>query len=344
MKTVQLIRTGAPLEAREVPTPAPGAHEVLIRIEAAGICHSDAHYRAGTSDVGFLPITLGHEIAGTVVKLGASVSGITLGSRVAIHYLRSCGQCEYCVRGLEQFCTTGRMFGKHLQGGYAEFVVVPAANAITVPEAVSLDAAAIMMCSSATAFHALHKARFAAGERVAVFGAGGLGLSAIQLARIGGAAEIYAVDTSREKLRAAAQFGAVPVYPADGPPAEQLRALTHGAGVDVALEFAGVPATQAQAVAVLAVRGRAAFAGIGAAPFSLHAYPEIINREVELVGVSDHLRGELVTLMGFAARGLLDLESVIADRMPLDAAQINRHLDALADFFGATRSVIHPAQ
>lgn len=343
MKTVQLIRLGAPLEARERPIPEPGSGEVLIRVEAAGICHSDAHYRAGTSDVGFLPITLGHEIAGTVERLGESVSDVKLGSRVAVHYLRTCGRCAYCVRGLEQFCATGKMFGKHLHGGYAEFVAVPAANAIAVPEAVSLDAAAIMMCSSATAFHALHQARFAAGERVAVFGTGGLGFSAIQLARIGGAAEIYAIDTSNEKLQEAARFGAIPVNPAKGSPAEQLHAHTHGEGVDVALEFAGVPATQGQAVAALAVHGRAAFAGIGAAPFSLHVYPEIINREVELMGVSDHVRGELVTLMNFAARGLLDLDSVIADRIPLDAAAVNQHLDALSGFHGATRSVVHPA-
>lgn len=234
------------------------------------------------------------------------------------------------------------MVGKHANGGYAEYAIAPARNAIPIADSVSPVAAAIMMCSTATAFHALRKARMSAGDRVAVFGAGGLGMSAIQLARACGAAEVFAVDIDAAKLDAAEAYGARPIDPARGTPERQLRDLTRGRGVDVALEFAGLPATQAQAVASLAVQGRAAMAGISASPFEVHSYQTLINREAEIVGVSDHLRGELVTLMDFAARGLLDLESVIADRVALDADQINGRLDSLAAFRGATRSVIVP--
>jgi 2-desacetyl-2-hydroxyethyl bacteriochlorophyllide A dehydrogenase len=343
VKAVQLIEIGKPLELREIARPEPGAGEIRVRVLAAGICHSDAHYRDGTASVGFLPITLGHEIAGVVDHIGPSVDGVSVGDRVALHYLFTCGQCEYCGSGLEQFCTNGRMVGKHANGGYAEYAIAPARNAIPIAESVSPAAAAIMMCSTATAFHALRKARMSAGDRVAVFGAGGLGMSAIQLARACGAAEVFAVDIDAAKLEAAEAYGARSVDPARGAPERQLRDLTRGRGVDVALEFVGIPATQAQAVASLAVQGRVAMAGITASPFEVHSYQTLINREAEIVGVSDHLRGELVTLMDLAQRGLLDLESVIADRVALDADQINGRLDALAEFRGATRSVIVPS-
>lgn len=340
MRAVQIVEIGKALELRDVPRPDPGPGEIRIRVQAAGICHSDAHYRDGAASVAFLPITPGHEVAGVVDALGESVSGVSVGDRVALHYLFTCGQCAYCGRGLEQFCTTGRMLGKHVNGGYAEYVVAPARNAIPIADEVSMPAAAIMMCSTATAYHALRKARMTPGESVAVFGVGGLGMSAIQLARACGASEVFAVDVDADKLAAAASYGARPVNPIDGASDEQLRAITQGRGVDVALEFAGLPLTQQQAVASLAVQGRASLAGISRAPFSVDSYNTVINREAEIIGVSDHLRSELVTLMEFTRRGLIDLENVIVDRLKLDAGEINTRLDALASFRGRTRSVI----
>lgn len=342
MRAVRLVELGKPLQLREIPRPEPGAGEVRVKVLAAGICHSDAHYRSGAASVGFLPITLGHEIAGVVDQVGPSVDAVAVGDRVALHYLFTCGQCEYCTRGLEQFCVKGRMVGKHADGGYAEYVLAPARNAIPIPDPVGPAAAAVMMCSTATAFHALRKARMSAGDRVAVFGAGGLGMSAIQLARACGAAEVFAVDIDPAKLQLAESYGARPIDPAHGAPARQIHDGTRGRGVDVALEFAGLPATQEQAVESLAAQGRAALAGITTSPFTVRSYPTLINREAEVVGVSDHLRGELITLMEFARRGLIDLESVIVDRIALDAGDINHRLDALAEFRGRTRSVIVP--
>ncbi len=340
MRAVRIVDVGKPLALREVARPEAGPGEIRIKVQAAGICHSDAHYRDGTGSVAFVPITPGHEVAGVVDQLGAGVVDVAAGDRVALHYLVTCGQCDYCARGLEQFCRRGRMLGKDLDGGYAEYVVVPARNAIPIADAVDVAAAAIMMCSSATAFHALRQARMRAGDRVAVFGIGGLGMSALQLARACGAAEVYAVDVDLAKLKAAQAYGACAIDPADGPPDQQLRDATHGYGVDVALEFAGLPVTQQQALASLAVHGRLALAGISRAPFAVDSYATVINREAEIIGVSDHLHGELSTLMEFTRRGLLDLDSVIAERLPLDAARINDCLDALAGFRGRTRSVI----
>ena len=340
MRAVRIVEVGQPLALCEVPTPEPGPGEIRVKVQAAGICHSDAHYRDGTGSVAFVPITPGHEVAGVVDQVGTQVAAVAVGDRVALHYLITCGQCDYCVRGLEQFCRRGRMLGKDVDGGYAEYVVVPARNAIPVAGSVDIAAAAIMMCSSATAFHALRQARMRAGDRVAVFGVGGLGMSAVQLARACGAVEVYAIDVDLAKLNAAQSYGARAIDPADGAPDQQLRDATQGCGVDVALEFAGLPVTQQQALASLAVHGRLALAGISRAPFAVDSYATVINREAEIIGISDHLHGELSTLMEFTRRGLLDLDSVIAERIPLDAARINDCLDALASFHGRTRSVI----
>lgn len=342
MRSVQILELGKPLQQRETALPEPGPGEIRIRIEAAGMCHSDTHYRDGVASVARLPITPGHEIAGRVDALGAGVDSVDIGDRVALHYLVTCGRCDACARGLEQFCRHGKMIGKHLDGGYAQYTVAPAHNAIPVADGVGAAEAAILMCSSATAFHALRKARLAPGDRVAVFGCGGLGLSAIQLAFACGAARVFAVDIDPGKLAAACGFGATPIDPADGPPVRQLREATGGDGVEVALEFAGLPLTQRQAVAALAMQGRAAIAGITQAPFKVDSFGDLICRESEVIGVSDHLRSELVTLMDFLRRSKFDLKGVIADTIPLEADVINQRLDALAGFRGHTRTVITP--
>ncbi|MFL6544804.1 MAG: alcohol dehydrogenase catalytic domain-containing protein [Candidatus Udaeobacter sp.] len=162
MRAVRLVQLGKPLEEADIPIAELGSSDVLIRVAAAGICHSDAHYRAGISRIGSLPLTLGHEIAGRVEKVGAQVANLAAGDRFCVHYLVHCGRCEFCVRGLEQFCRSGQMIGKHRDGGYAEFIKVPGANAFPLPDEIPFEVGAIMMCSSATALHALNKARFKA--------------------------------------------------------------------------------------------------------------------------------------------------------------------------------------
>lgn len=342
MKAVRLVAPGAPLELHDVPVPAPGPHDVLVGVRAAGICHSDAHYRAGVSPTR-TPVTLGHEIAGIVERTGEAVFHLAAGERVCAHYLATCGTCPHCRAGHEQFCATGQMLGKHRDGGFAEFVVLPAACVLPLPAAVSFAHGAVMMCSSATAFHALRKARLAPAETVAVFGVGGLGASAVQLARSLGAAAVYAIDLVPAKLALAAEFGATPVNAAAGDAAEQLRALTHGRGVDVVLELVGHPRAMQQAVRALAPRGRAALAGITAQALELSPYHELINREAEVIGVSDHLLSELPELLALAARGELDLSHIVTRSVPLDAAAINAVLDELAVFRNAAvRTVVMP--
>src|SRR4029077_14300272 len=139
------------LELHDVEMPEPGPGDVLVRVRAAGICHSDAHYRAGVSPMGKLPITLGHEISGMVERVGSDVRSHRPGDRVGLHYLVTCGTCGACRRGLESWCERGAMLGHHVDGGFAEAIAVPARNAVRLPANIPFDHGAIMMCSSATA-------------------------------------------------------------------------------------------------------------------------------------------------------------------------------------------------
>lgn len=340
MKALQLVQAGAPIALRDVPEPTPGPTDVLIRVRAAGICHSDAHYRAGRSPAGPLPLTLGHEVAGTIERVGAEVRSPRVGDRVCVHYLISCGGCPACGRGDEQFCATGAMIGHHRAGGWAELIVVPARNAVPLPAGIPFAHGAIAMCSSATAFHALTRGRLGQGERVAIFGIGGLGMSAVQLARALGAAEVFAVDLDQRKLRLAESFGAIPIRAGVGDPVGVIRERTGGRGVDVAVELIGLPLTMEQSLRVLAVHGRAVVAGLATKPMSVDSYRDLLGREAELLGANDHLIAELPVLLGLIERGAVNLERVVERRVPPEAAAVNEILDELDRFAAPTRTVI----
>jgi len=340
MEAVRLVGIGEPLQMQELPLPLVGDNDVLVRIRAAGICHSDVHYRAGTSPVKPLPVTLGHEISGVIDQVGQRVSHLQVGDRVCLHYLVTCGDCYYCSTGNEQFCVQGQMLGKHRDGGYAQYIAVPARNAIVLPKEISFEQGAVLMCSSATALHALRKSRLRPGETVAIFGVGGLGMSAIQLARASGALEVYAVDINDGKLALAAGYGAIPINAACSDSVAEIRRLTGGQGVDVAIEMIGLPQTLHQAVQCLAVLGRAVWVGISGHPVALDSYHEVLGKEAEVIGSDDHLLQELPLLMEYARRGVLDLSAVVTRTVELDADAINHALDGLEGFGHDVRVVI----
>jgi 2-desacetyl-2-hydroxyethyl bacteriochlorophyllide A dehydrogenase len=327
---------------RDIPLPHTGPDEVLVRVRAAGICHSDAHYRAGRSRVHPLPLTLGHEVAGVIEKAGDKVVELRAGDRVCLHYLATCGHCGFCRQGSEQFCRDAAMIGKHRDGGFAEFIVMPARSVFRLPDEVPFEHGAVMMCSSATALHALRKARLSPGETVAVFGVGGLGFSALQLAKSLGASQVFAVDLQPAKLALAQQHGAVPINAGCVDPVQDILRLTGGRGVDVALELIGLPLTMRQSVRVLAIQGRAALAGITEKLFEIAPYEELINKEAEVIGVSDHLAQELPLLLDWARRSQLDLSKVITRTVPLEAEAINDALDQLEAFGEGLRTVVLP--
>jgi hypothetical protein len=196
-----------------------------------------------------------------------------------------------------------------------------------LPAEIPFEVGAIMMCSSATALHALNKARLKPGESVAVFGLGGLGISAIQLAKALGAGEVFGIDIKPAKLALANSFGIVPIDASQTDPVKEILRLTRGNGVDVALEVIGLPLTMRQAVLSLAVQGRVALAGITEKPIELYPYQEILSKEAEIIGVSDHLAQELSTLIEFVRQGKLELSSAITRVIGLDADAVKRRGD-----------------
>ncbi len=291
MRALRLNRLGSALVEEDISHPSPREGEVLVAIRAAGICHSDAHYRAGGGRVK-LPLTLGHEIAGVVPATG---------QRVALHYLHR----------------NGDMLGKERDGGYAERIVVPAENAIAIPDTVPFDQAAIMMCSTATAWHALKLASFSRGESVLILGFGGLGVSAVQLAHILGAGAVFVHDVVPEKIRAATALGARAIA---WPPR---RAF------DVVLDFAGHAPTTLAALRALASGGRLMVVAINLRSLEIDPYGDVLAKERRIIGVSDHTREELVELMDLAAAGELDLSRAITRRVSLEAGAVNAILDEL---------------
>lgn len=285
MRAVRLTRTGSPLVNAEIAAPQPRDGEMVVDVRAAGICHSDAHYRAGGRVN--LPLTLGHEVAGVI-------HGTT--QRVGLHYLFD----------------NGEMIGKERDGGYAEQIVVQRHNAIPIPDEVPFDVAAIMMCSTATAWHALKLAAVRAGETVGIIGFGGLGVSAIQLARVVGA-KTCVVDVVPEKLALAKSLGA----------SIELEPL------DVALEFSGNEAAALRALRALKPGGRLIIVAINLRRLEIDPYTDVLAKERRIIGCSDHTREEIVELFDLARRREIDLSHAITRRVPLDAAAINDVLDDL---------------
>lgn len=342
MKAVRFIGAKQPLEMQDIPIPEIGGRDILIKVKAAGICHSDAHYRAGISPVRPVPLTLGHEIAGIVEKIGAQVTNVKVGERVCLHYNITCGDCYHCSTGNDQFCEKVLMLGHYTNGGYAEYIAVPSRNAIHLPDEIPFEQGATLMCASATAFHALKKSRLKTGERVAIFGAGGLGQSAVQLAKAFGALEVYAVDINEEKLNLAKEHGAIPINGKTTNAVEEIKRLTSGKGVDVAVEMIGLQQTMKQAIQVAGVLARVVIVGLSNKPIEIDTYNELLGNEVELIGSNDHHLQELPLLVEMARKKILDTSRVVTKTIPLDAEEVNEVLDNLEKFGSDVRTVIVP--
>lgn len=309
-----------------------------MEIRAAGICRSDVHYRSGTRPPPALPLVPGHEVAGVVAALGDGVDSHAVGDRVCLHYLVTCGECAQCRAGAEQFCASGEMLGLDRQGGYAEAIVVPAGIAHHIPDGVSTEAAAVMMCSTATSLHALRRGGAGPGTSVGVFGAGGLGMSAIQLARAIGVEQVVAVDINSVKLAAAQSLGAIPID-GSGDVSGQINRILPG-GLDVGLELVGSTDLMRTVLGSLAPGGRAVAVGITHSEFGLDPYRDLIKREASILGAADHLASEIDEILAMAARRELDVDSLITNRIPLDLDAVNAVMDRLEGFGDDIRSVI----
>lgn len=255
MRAAVVTSFSQPIRVQERPIPTPGTGQVLVRVEACGLCHTDIHAARGDwpAKPG-LPFVPGHEGVGRIEMVGPGVDPHRIGQRVALAWLGSaCGHCRYCISGRENLCESQRNTGYSIDGAFAEFAVADARFAVPVPDGINSVDAAPLACAGVTTYAAVKAARIVPSERVAIFGIGGLGHLAVQYARLVGA-EVIAVDVVDEKLKIARELGADhTINAAQHDPVAALAAL---GGADVAIVLAVAPVVFGQAFAALNRGGR----------------------------------------------------------------------------------------
>ena len=237
MKAAVLHEFKQPVVIEEVERPQPGTEDVLIRVDACGVCHSDLHVADGDwpqfTKIVKRPLILGHEIAGQVVEKGAAVRDVGVGDRVGVPWLHwSCGRCDFCRGGDENLCVAQKITGVTVDGGFAEYVKAPASHTEKIPPALSPVEAAPLFCAGVTVYRALKQAQIRPSERLAVFGIGGLGHVAVQIGVALGA-EVTALDVSDEKLSLAKSLGALATLNASAPDA--VKTIRSRGGAQVAM-------------------------------------------------------------------------------------------------------------
>ncbi|HTR98016.1 MAG TPA: zinc-binding dehydrogenase [Candidatus Acidoferrales bacterium] len=335
MRAVAFDRTGGPevLEERTLPDPAPGPGEVLVRVRACGINHLDLWVRAGLPGLEpVLPHVLGSDVAGEIEALGAGVSGLAIGQRTLVNPTLSCGQCAACRRGDDHLCRQYDVIGRRSQGGYAERVVVPAANCLAFPERLSFEQAAAVPLVFLTAWHMLvTRAGLASGEDVLVIGAGsGVGSAAVQIARRRGARVIATVGDPARFERARA-LGALEVIDhAHEDVAARVRALTQRKGVEVVFEHVGGRIFEA-GVAALARDGRLVTCGATIGGRVTLDVNVLFGRHLTLMGSWMGRRSDMIAVLAEIASGAL--EPVLDRVMPLaEARAAHERIEARQQF------------
>jgi threonine dehydrogenase-like Zn-dependent dehydrogenase len=304
------------LTVRDWPEPEPGPGEALVSLTKVGICGSDTHFVIdGSARTAFMPIVLGHEPCGYVEALGPDTEGPAPGTRVAIIPLITCGECDRCLSGRSVLCKQRLCIGADCHGAWADLTTVPVRQLVEVPEVLTDELAAVATDSVATAYHAVAtQGRVRAGSRVAVWGTGGLGLSAVGIAAALGASDVIAVDLREEARAWALESGATAAYHPD----DALREISAAGGVDTALEFVGGSATVEGAVRSLDDGGRAVVVGVGHEPASAGRLMTFVLRERELVGSYGADGDEVRTVIAMMADGRLVLPKVVGDVIGID--------------------------
>jgi len=337
MHALVLERFGGPFVAREVPTPAIAPHEALVRVRNVGVCGTDVKIRANRMGLGVIPLIMGHEIAGEVAELGAEVRGFAAGDRVVVNFYLTCGRCPFCRAGRDTLCPETRQHGFSIDGGFAEYVKTPGVNLCKVPDHVSLEGACILGDAVATSYHAITKrAQVRPGTTLALIGVGGVGLHALQMAKLAGG-WVIAVDVNDARLDLARKLGADAVVDArTGPFHEAVRKLTDGLGVDVVLEFVANAQTLPSSVASLRRAGRLVFVGY-TPEVPLSVLPrELVRSELEIVGSRANTKQELAETMTLVAQGRI---TPVVDRV-LPLAEIEEAFTALKEGRPLGRNVL----
>jgi len=339
MDAIRYHGPGEPFHHDRIAVPHPQPGEALVRVAAAGICHTELHLHHGILNLGVAPLVPGHEIAGEVVGVGAGVTMVKPGDRVVVYYYVGCGQCVWCRSGQENLCLNIQdQLGFTADGGYAEYVVVPARNLVLLPPALSLEDAASLGCSATTALHAVRSvADVRLGDTVVVYGVGAVGYALIQLCK-GAGARVVAVGRTPAKLQLAAELGAdVTINADEHNPAVEVMRLTEDEGADIVFELVGVTATMENSIAMLRRRGRLVLIGYSEDRLLLNPL-QMVVKELQVRSAVGNTYTELVETVALAAQGRL--RAVVDRTIGLD--EVASALDDLAAGRAIGRIVITP--
>ena len=320
---------GRKLEIRDFPDPAPGPGEVVLEIKASGMCGSDLKfYRivGGAQALGLggdgAPVIGGHEPCGVVAAVGPGVAPAEakVGDRVMDHYYLGCGVCKYCLDGWSQLCPEGFLvYGVTAHGAHAPYMKVPARTLVPLPDALTFTTGAAISCGTGTAFGALRRLGLAAGDTIAIFGQGPVGLSATQFAAAMGA-RVIALDPGAERLARAKDFGAdALIDPGRDAPVDAIRELTGGEGANLTLECSGHPDARLAAVRGLRTWGKACFVGEGG-EVTFEVSTDLIRRQATLIGSWTFNKQGQADCARFVVEHGIDVESLFTHRFKLDQA------------------------
>lgn len=365
MKAAVLEAAPGGMRIEEIPVPEPRAGEILVKVAACGVCHTDLHVMK--AEVAFpTPAVMGHEISGTVAALGPGVAGPAVGTPVVSAFIMPCGFCQACGAGRDDLCDSffamnrlkgtlydgtsrlrrrdGSPIAMYSMAGLAEYAVVPATDVFPLADGLPLAESAVLGCAIFTAYGAVrHAADLRGGERIAVVAAGGVGVNIVQIARAFGASQIIAVDVRSDKLEAARRLGATDlVNAAETDAVARVRELTGGRGVDAAFEVLGRPETFVQAFEMIRDGGRMAAVGIAAgrtaAPVEI---TRLVRRELRIVGsYGARTRSDMPEIVRLAAQGVFRPESMVTERFSLDDADAAYQALARGDIVG--RAIVVP--
>jgi propanol-preferring alcohol dehydrogenase len=326
-KAARLYQFGQPLKIENVPIPEIGKRDVLLRVRAAGMCHTDIHLSNGLVPLK-MPITLGHEIAGEVEATGDEVQDFRKGDRAVVHFWSPCGDCRYCLEGRGMLCEklfTRPAYGASADGGYAEYCRVSADRLVKVPSEVPIEFAATLGCAGTTAYHAVkNTGQVRLAENVGVYGIGGVGLYTLQLAKNSGA-KVIAIGRNPEKLSMAEKLGADQVINSTNEKVgDAIRKATEGRGVDVMFDLVASNESVENATAGLANGGRLVLVGVSAKPLPVDPL-QFQLRELSVKGSFMGTKNELETVIQLAKTR--EIESVATRKYGLD--MVNEGLGAL---------------
>lgn len=319
MKAAVFYQAHQPLGIEEVEKPQIKGEEILVKVAACGVCHTDLHYiDHGVPTFKKPPVILGHEPSGVVAEIGEKVTNFKVGDKVLLPAVLTCGKCEFCRTGRENICSNQEMLGNNIDGAYAEYIKAPAKDAFHLPDEIPLVEGSIIADAISTPFHAVkNRACVKPGDTVVVFGCGGIGINIVQVAKaVGGV--VLAVDLLEKKLDWAKKFGAdYLINPQETDDvAKKIRKLT-GGGADIALEAIGNPTTIQQAFSSLRTGGRLVTVGYSPQDVPLSA-ARIMYREMEIFGSLGCRPVDYPKIIELVKMGKLKVKELVTHKFKLE--------------------------